>query len=36
MVLDFTEMYFLVNKNDTGWRIAATATNRPVDEIPVG
>jgi ketosteroid isomerase-like protein len=36
MVLDFSEMYFLVNKNDTGWRIAGTATNRPVDEIPVG
>jgi ketosteroid isomerase-like protein len=36
MVLDFSEMYFLVNKNDMGWRIAGTATNRPVDEIPVG
>ena len=36
MVLDFSEMYFLVNKNDTGWKIAGTATNRPVDEIPVG
>lgn len=36
MVLDFSEMYFLVNKNHTGWRIAGTATNRPVDEIPVG
>jgi len=36
MVLEFTEMYFLVNKNDTGWLIAGTASNRPVDEIPVG
>ncbi|MGI9343209.1 MAG: hypothetical protein ACR2QV_10170 [Gammaproteobacteria bacterium] len=36
MVLDFSEMYLLVNKNDTGWRIAGTATNRPVDDIPVG
>ncbi|MFQ5635461.1 MAG: nuclear transport factor 2 family protein [Gammaproteobacteria bacterium] len=35
MVLDFSEMYFLVNKNGGGWRIAGTATNRPVDEIPV-
>ena len=36
MVLDFSEMYFLVNKNDSGWRIAGTATNRPIDQIPVG
>ena len=36
MVLEFSEMYFLVNKDDTGWLIAGTATNRPVDEIPVG
>ena len=36
MVLEFSEMYFLVNKDGEGWRIAATATNRPVDSIPVG
>jgi ketosteroid isomerase-like protein len=36
MVLEFTEMYFLVNKNDTGWLIAGTASNRPVDDIPIG
>jgi hypothetical protein len=36
MVLNFSEMYFLVNKNDTGWLIAGTATNRPVDTIPIG
>ena len=36
MVLDFSEMYFLVNKDDAGWRIAGNATNRPIDEIPVG
>jgi ketosteroid isomerase-like protein len=36
MVLQFSEMYFLVNKGNTGWRIAGTATNRPIDEIPVG
>jgi ketosteroid isomerase-like protein len=36
MVLNFSEMYFLVNKDDTGWLIAGTATNRPVDTIPVG
>lgn len=36
MQLDFTEMYFLVNKNNSGWKIAGTATNRPVDDIPVG
>lgn len=36
MVLNFTEMYFLVNKDDTGWLIAGTATNRPIDSIPVG
>ena len=36
MLLDFSELYFLVNKDDTGWLIAGTATNRPVDTIPVG
>jgi ketosteroid isomerase-like protein len=36
MVLEFSEMYFLVNKDGSGWRIAATATNRPVDSIVVG
>jgi ketosteroid isomerase-like protein len=36
MVLDFSEMYFLINKDDTGWRIAGTATNRPIDAIPIG
>lgn len=36
MELEFSEMYFLVNKNDGGWKIAGTATNRPVDNIPVG
>ena len=36
MVLEFSEIYFLVNKNDTGWLIAGNASNRPVDEIPVG
>jgi hypothetical protein len=29
-------MYFLVNKDDAGWLIAGTATNRPIDSIPVG
>ena len=36
MVLEFSEMYLVVNKNDTGWRIAGNATNRPVDSIVVG
>ena len=36
MVLEFSEMYFLVNKDDAGWKIAGTATNRPVDNIVVG
>lgn len=36
MVLEFSEIYFLINKNDTGWLIAGNASNRPVDEIPVG
>jgi hypothetical protein len=36
MILNFSEMYFLVNKDDTGWLIAGTGTNRPVDTIPVG
>jgi len=36
MVLEFSEVYFLVNKNDTGWLIAGNASNRPIDEIPVG
>ena len=36
MVLEFSEMYFLINKDDTGWKIAGTATNRPLDAIPVG
>lgn len=36
MVLEFSEMYFLVNKDGTGWKIAGTATNRPVDSIAVG
>lgn len=36
MVLEFSEMYFLVNRNDTGWLIAGNASNRPVDDIPVG
>lgn len=36
MELEFSEMYFLVNKNDSGWKIAGTATNRPVDSIPIG
>ena len=36
MILNFSEMYFLVNKDNTGWLIAGTATNRPVDSIPVG
>lgn len=33
---EFSEMYFLVNKNNTGWRIAGTATNRPVDNVDIG
>ena len=36
MILYFSEMYFLINKDNQGWRIAGTATNRPVDSIPVG
>jgi hypothetical protein len=36
MVLEFSEMYLLVNKDNTGWLIAGNATNRPVDDIPVG
>jgi hypothetical protein len=36
MILNFSEMYFLVNKDGTGWLIAGTATNRPVDSIAVG
>jgi len=36
MILTFSEMYFLVNKNESGWRIAGTASNRPIDSIPVG
>ena len=36
MVLEFSEIYFLVNKNDSGWLIAGNASNRPVDDIPVG
>lgn len=36
MILNFSEMYFLVNKDNTGWRIAGTATNRPIDSISVG
>lgn len=36
MVLEFSEVYFLVNKNDTGWLIAGNASNRPIDDIPVG
>ena len=36
MVLEFSEIYFLVNKNDTGWLIAGHASNRPIDDIPVG
>ncbi|MGI9307780.1 MAG: nuclear transport factor 2 family protein [Gammaproteobacteria bacterium] len=36
MILEFSEMYFLVNKDDTGWKIGGTASNRPVDSIPVG
>lgn len=36
MVLEFSEVYFLVNKNQTGWLIAGNASNRPIDEIPVG
>lgn len=36
MVLEFSEIYFLVNKNETGWLIAGNASNRPVDEIPIG
>lgn len=35
MTLDFSEMYFLIDKNNSGWRIAGTATNRPVDDISV-
>ena len=35
MELEFSEMYFLVNKDDSGWKIAGTATNRPVDSIPI-
>ena len=34
--LEFSEMYFLINKDNGGWRIAGTATNRPVDDISVG
>jgi len=34
-VREFSEMYFLINKDDSGWRIAGTATNRPVDNISV-
>lgn len=26
----------LTEDNETGWRTAGTATNRPIDEIPVG
>jgi hypothetical protein len=36
MVLEFSEIYFLINKNDTGWLIAGNASNRPSDDIPVG
>ena len=36
MRLEFSEMYFLVNKDNSGWKIAGTATNRPVDSIRVG
>lgn len=36
MMLEFSEMWFLVNKDGGGWRIAGNATNRPVDTIPVG
>lgn len=32
---DFSEMYFLINKDNSGWRIAGTATNRPVDDVPI-
>jgi ketosteroid isomerase-like protein len=34
--LEFSEMYFLINKDNGGWRIAGTATNRPVDDISIG
>ena len=34
-VTDFSEMYFLVNKDNTGWKIAGTASNRPVDDLDV-
>jgi hypothetical protein len=34
-VRKFSELYFLINKDDSGWRIAGTATNRPVDNISV-
>ncbi len=36
MILEFSEVYFLVNKNDSGWKIAGTANNRPVDSINIG
>ena len=35
MVLDFSEMWFLVNKDESGWKIAGNASNRPIDDIPV-
>jgi hypothetical protein len=35
MVLEFSEIYLMVNKNATGWKIAGNASNRPIDEIAV-
>lgn len=34
-VHDFSEMYFLINKDNTGWKIAGAATNRPMDSLDV-
>ncbi|MDJ0926655.1 MAG: hypothetical protein QNJ73_03305 [Gammaproteobacteria bacterium] len=32
----YSEMWFLINKDGTGWKIAGTASNRPTDDIDIG
>ena len=32
----YSEMWFLINKDNTGWKIAGTASNRPTDSIEIG
>ena len=32
----YSEMWFLINKDDTGWKIAGTASNRPTDDVDIG